>query len=120
MYVLGTGYVTSYMAVAHGLERSWVRDGPGMTPWEQSLWRAIAAETKGYDPATRVVDMGTVPRDPRTEPPRDPRVLARYREYLAQNPRWTEGYTCLVFARVGWADALPIARALGRRGHRPR
>ena len=118
MYLFGAGYVTSYVSLAHVLQRAWVRDEPGMSPWERSLWRAIAAETKGYDPVTQVIDMDTIPRHPRTAPPRDPRVLPYHREYVARNPRWAEGYACLVCARIGLEDLTALARQLGRRALR--
>ena len=115
VYAVATGYVSSWMTVSLALGRAWVRDGPGMSPWERRVWQGIAAETRGYDPVTRLVEMGTVPRDPRTHPPRDPRTLARYREYVGHNPRWADGYTCLLFGQLRAQDVPRVARWLLRR-----
>lgn len=115
VYAAAAGYVSSWMTVSLALERAWVRDSPGMTAWERDVWHGLAAETKGYDPTTQLVDMGTVPRDPRTRPPRDPRILHRYHEYVAHNPRWTEGTTCLLFGQLRAQDIPRVARWLVRR-----
>ncbi len=115
MYLFGRGYVASYVAVTSVFVRAWVCDAAGMSSWERSLWHAIAAETRGYDPVTRLVDMDTIPRHPRTEPPRDPRMRGRWQEYLAHNPRWTEGYACMIGVRLAAEDLVTGVRILGRR-----
>ena len=110
LYAVATGYVSSWMSVSLALDRAWVRAEPDMSPWERSMWQTLAAETKGYDPATDLVEMGTIPKHPRTHAPRDPRMLARYQQYVAHNPRWTEGYTCLLFGQLRANDIPRVAR----------
>lgn len=114
-YVVGTGYASSYTSLCRGLDDVFLAEDPAMTPWERSLYRALAAATAGHDAATGVVDMGTIPRDPRTDPPRDPRLLEPWRRYMARNPRWTDGYACLVMARCPPSVILSGVEWLARR-----
>jgi hypothetical protein len=115
LYAVAAGYASSWMSVSLALDRAWVREHPDMSPWERSVWQTLATETKGYDPTTQLVEMGTIPKNPRTHRPRDPRMLSRYQQYVAHNPRWTEGYTCLVFGQLRAKDVPRVARWVASR-----
>lgn len=119
-YLVGSGYLSSYTSLCQSLKDVFLAEDPAMTPWEQSLYRTLAAATSGYDATTGVIDMGTVPRHPRTEPPRDPRLHAPWRRYVERNPRWTEGYTLLVLARCPPTLFFAGLEYLARRARVPR
>ncbi|MFT3770504.1 MAG: hypothetical protein QM820_34175 [Minicystis sp.] len=114
-YIVGPGYLSSYTSLCQSFDDVFVAEDPAMTPWEKSLYRTLAAATPGYDASRGVIDMVTIPRNPRTDPPRDPRLLGPWRRYLAQNPRWTEGHTCLVFGRCPPKAILSGLKWLARR-----
>jgi hypothetical protein len=114
-YLVGSGYLSSYTSLCQSLDDVFIGEEPAMTPWEQSLYRALATATAGYDAATGVIDMGTIPRNPRTDPPRDPRLHDAWRRYVAQNPRWTEGNTLFVLARCPPTLIFSGLRWLSRR-----
>jgi hypothetical protein len=99
LYLVGTGYLSSYLSISQVVKTSWVYDEPSMSPWEQSLWRSLAEVTPGYNPKTKLFSMKTIPKNPRTSPPSDPKQHEPWRRYLAHNPRWTEGYTCLLMGK---------------------
>lgn len=98
-YVVGTGYVPSYLALCQVTEPVFVADSPQMTKWQKTLYQSLVAATPGYDPDSGVVNMGTIPISPRTQPPCDPALHAAWQQYVTQNPRWTEGYTCMVMGQ---------------------
>lgn len=99
-YVVGTGYVPSYLALCQVTDPVFVAESPTMTSWQKTLYQALVAATPGYDPASGVVNMGTIPLAPRIQPPSDPLLHAAWQAYVTQNPRWTEGYTCMVFGQI--------------------
>ena len=100
VYFVGTGYLSGFVAFSQLGEIGWLHDEPSMSPWEQSLWRTLAESTSGYDPVRKIVNMGTIPRNPRTSPPKNPQMMAAWERYIAHNPQWTEGYTCLCMWRL--------------------
>lgn len=77
----------------------------GMSAWERGLRSALGAGCKGYDPATGLVTMRTLPRE-RRRPPSRRQARATWDAYMRCCPRWTEGYTPLCLARVTPADLL--------------
>lgn len=99
-YVVGAGYVASSIALAQVFDSVWFHDEPTMSPWEQSLWRSLAGATAGYDPATKLVTLGTVPRNPRTTPPVNPKVYEAWHRYVTHNPAWFEGTACFCMGRL--------------------
>jgi hypothetical protein len=75
----------------------------GMSDWERGLRGAIGAGCKGYDPATGLVTMRTLPRE-RRRPPTRRAARASWEAYMRCCPRWAEGFTPLCLARVRLAD----------------
>lgn len=71
----------------------------GMTAWERGLRAAIGAGCKGYDPASGLVTMRTLPRE-RRRPPTRARARATWDAYVRCCPRWAEGVTPLCLARI--------------------
>ncbi len=70
-----------------------------MSAWERGLRGALGATCKGYDPATGLVAMRTLPRE-RRRPPTRPGARVTWEAYLRCCPRWSEGITPLCLARV--------------------
>lgn len=118
LYVAGTAYLPSFVALAQIFQTQWLWDEPSMSAWEQSLWRSLAEATPGYDPVRKIIRMGTIPRNPRTSPPRIPKVLEAWRRYMAHNPRWTEGYTCMCMGPVQPSLLCASARWFGAKAWR--
>ncbi len=114
-YIVGTGYVPSYLALCHAFDSVFLSEDPAMTEWERSLYRSLVQATPGYDRTTGVVEMGTIPIHPRTTPPSDPTLHHAWCRYLAQNPHWTDGYTCMLFARVTGQALIATAQRLAVR-----
>lgn len=80
----------------------------GMSDWERGLRASLGAATKGYDPATGLVTMRTLPRE-RCRTPKRPRTRATWEAYQRCCPQWTAGYTPLCLARVTLADTARAA-----------
>ncbi len=114
-YIVGTGYVPSYLALCHAFDSVFLSEDPAMTEWERSLYRSLVKATPGYDRTTGVVEMGTIPINPRTTPPSDPTLHQAWSRYLARNPHWTEGYTCMIFAPVTGRGLIATAQRLAVR-----
>lgn len=100
VYLVGTAYLPSFIALGQLFDANWIYDGPAMSPWEQSLWRSLAQATPGFDPEKKVICMGTIPRNPRVTPPTNPKRLSSWNLYRAHNPNWTQGYTCFCMGRL--------------------
>lgn len=99
-YVVGTGYVPSYLALCQVSSNVYVCEDPQMTEWERTLYRSLVDATVGYDPKTQVVNMGTIPISPRTTAPSEPQLRNDWQRYVTVNPHWSEGFTCMVFGRI--------------------
>jgi hypothetical protein len=82
----------------------------GMSAWELGLRAAIGGACKGYDPATGLVTMRTLPRE-RRRPPTRPRARATWDAYMRCCPQWAEGVTPLCLAPVTLADFARAAAA---------
>lgn len=108
-YVVGTSYLSSFTALGATVKTRWLYDEPSMPPWEQSIWRSLAEATPGYDPQRKIVCMKTIPRNPRTTPPSRSMNRSAWEHYLAHNPQWTEGYTCLIMIPFGFMEMAPAA-----------
>lgn len=113
-YVVGTGYISSFLSLCRGHDQVFINEDSGMTEWERSLWRMLAQQTAGYDPQTQLVAMKTIPKNPRTDPPKNFRLRAHWQRYQAHNPRWTEGFTCFVFAAIHPVLLVAAARVMIR------
>ena len=110
----------SYLALCQVSNHVYLSEDPAMSEWERSLYRALVTATPGYQPEAGVVNMGTVPRSPRTAAPSEPFLHQAWQRYLEQNPHWTEGYTCMVFGRIQWGALLMMSRRILHRLQHPR
>lgn len=82
----------------------------GMSAWERGLRAQIGGGCKGYDPATGLLTMRTLPRE-RRRPPTGMRARASWDAYMRCCPRWAEGFTPLCLARVRLAGFVGSALA---------
>ena len=71
----------------------------GMTAWERGARAAIGERHPGYDPATGLVTMRTLPRE-RSRPPARPDALATWDAYMRLCPGWQDGIAVLIFGRI--------------------
>lgn len=110
LYVVGAGYVSSSLALAQVFDSIWFQEDSAMSPWERSLWQSLAGSTSGFDPTTKVVSLGTVPRNPRRTPPSEPRLYEVWHRYVTQSPNWFEGHVCFLMGRLEMAMAANTLR----------
>jgi len=99
IYLVATTYPAGATALGEYFQLWLPGADAGMTAWERGLRAAIGATCKGHDPATGLVTMRTLPREP-LRPPTRPRARATWDAYMRCCPQWAEGITPLCLARV--------------------
>jgi hypothetical protein len=112
--IVGVGYPATYISCKLSAPRVVTLQSPAITSGERKLLEDFAAEQggDGFDRASGVVRMRTVPIVPRQSSSREA-VRAALAEYEAQNPRWKEGYGLPTLVDVSWAAlGTALKRAL--------
>lgn len=115
-------YPLSYLVVAPKNPGMWSLSTPGISAWQRAVLRhAIDAFWAArFDPQTGVVRLNTLP------PPAEFAHASAWRAdtqrvfaaYVAENPRWAEGFALPAAVELGPAVAIHFARALARRALR--
>jgi hypothetical protein len=110
-YIFGAAYLPSFLMLQHA-GPVYLHDDPSMSAWERSLLNRLAAEHRGWDPATGWISLPTLPVNPRHTPPRAPELREPWERYLAHNPRWHHGFASAVLKPLSGMRGLLAKEAV--------
>lgn len=110
-YFFGESYLPSYVRVRKNVERVYTPFDTG-PEWEISLLEHLCKELDGYDPATGLVTMPTLPlaaEEASAKASPNPQTQRLVEAYEERNPNWRDGY-CVptLFRSSFWSSARVI------------